>query len=218
MHPVWIKHLPHWPEGKKALLDRYAALLREANKGVNLVSRKDIENLEERHVLYALSIAEAGLLNAVRNMADIGTGGGLPGIPLAIARPELEVTLVDSVEKKIKVLEKITGDLALSNVRLVRARAETLLGTFDLITGRAVCPLPEFLKLTGHLVSEEGCVAYLTGSKNPAERRIRLWDVQEISVSDIFPNSEMLKDKYILLARCKKQSAVIPFRAHAQGF
>lgn len=201
MHPVWAQHLAHWPLEKIALLDRYATVLREVNKSLNLVSRKDIDNLEERHILYALSIAEAGLLRNVRTLADIGTGGGLPGLPLAIAEPEMKVTLVDSVEKKVKALGFMISQLALPNVTAVRARAEVWQGAFDLVTGRAVCPLPEFLKLVGHLVAEGGGVAYLTGSKNPAERRIRHWDVQEIPVSEIFPKSVLLSDKFILLAR-----------------
>lgn len=201
MHPVWAQNLAHWPSEKIALLDRYASVLREVNKSLNLVSRKDIDNLEERHILYALSIAEAGLLKNVKSLADIGTGGGLPGIPLAIAEPQMNVTLVDSVEKKIRALGTIISELALPRITLVRARAEALQGTFDLITGRAVCALPDFLRLVGHLVAEGGSVAYLTGSKNPAERRIRRWEVQELPVGDLFPKSVLLSDKFILLAR-----------------
>jgi 16S rRNA (guanine527-N7)-methyltransferase len=201
MHPAWAQHLSHWPSEKKALLDRYAASLRKVNKSINLVSRKDIDNLEERHILNALAIYEAGLLKNISTLADIGTGGGLPGIPLAIAAPEVMVTLVDSIEKKVKVLGLIVSELALPNVQVVRARAEDFEGTFDLITGRAVCPLPEFLKLVCHLMAQGGVVAYLTGSKNPAERCIRGWEIQEIPIAAIFPTSEFLRDKFILLAR-----------------
>lgn len=201
MHPVWAQNLSHWPPEKISHLDRYAALLREVNNSINLVSRKDVDNLEERHILYALAISEAGLLKNLNTLADIGTGGGLPGIPLAIAAPEVKVTLVDSIEKKVKTLSRILTELALPNVKVVRSRAEALEGTFDLITGRAVCPLPEFLKLVRHLLAQGSTVAYLTGSKNPAERRIRGWKILEIPVAEIFPKSEFLRDKFILHAQ-----------------
>lgn len=183
------------------MLERYASLLREANARVNLVSRKDVQYLEERHILYCLSVAESGLLRSLQTLTDVGTGGGLPGIPIAIAEPQLKVTLVESVAKKVAAVEHIVQALGLSHVRVVRARAEQWQGSYDCVTGRAVCPLPEFIKMTGHLVAPRGIVVYLTGSRNPSERRVRGWQVRELAVRDIFPRSEWLAEKFILVAQ-----------------
>ncbi|MCS6980554.1 MAG: 16S rRNA (guanine(527)-N(7))-methyltransferase RsmG [Flavobacteriales bacterium] len=200
MDGFWEKHWPDWPEERIHQIEKYASLLKNYNQRINLVSRKDVDNLEEKHILWSLSIARAGLLRSVASLADIGTGGGLPGLPLAIAAPHVQVTLVDSIEKKIRVLQEIIKELNLTHVRAIRSRAEQIEGAFDLITGRAVCPLPEFVKTIRHLIKPGGRIAYLTGSPDPAERRIPGWKVEEIPVRDIFPKSQALSEKFILVA------------------
>ncbi|MFL2847538.1 MAG: 16S rRNA (guanine(527)-N(7))-methyltransferase RsmG [Coraliomargaritaceae bacterium] len=129
-----------WP-----MLERWAELLREWNAKINLISRKDIDALEERHLVHCLAITNAlNLMNRAR-VLDVGTGGGLPGLPMAICYPQAKFTLVDSIAKKVGVVQSITDELGLENVEAKQIRAETLKRKYDFVTGRAVKNLPEFL-------------------------------------------------------------------------
>lgn len=128
-----------WP-----LLERWTALVREWNEKVNLISRKDIEHLEERHLAHCLAITNYLKLLPGTQILDVGTGGGLPGIPMAICYPQARFTLIDSIGKKVAVVRDLADRLELKNVEAVQARAETLHRKFDFITGRAVKNLPEF--------------------------------------------------------------------------
>jgi 16S rRNA (guanine527-N7)-methyltransferase len=116
------------------------------NERINLISRKDIEHLEERHILHSLAIAKIIMFEAQTKILDVGTGGGFPGIPLAILFPEASFLLVDSVGKKIKVVNEIKETLGLKNVEARQIRAEEVDGKFDFIISRAVTRLPEFIK------------------------------------------------------------------------
>lgn len=134
-------------------LERFRDLFLEWNRRVNLISRKDSENLTERHILHSLSIALYYRFIPGTRVIDIGTGGGFPGIPLAIYFPEVQFTLVDSVGKKIRAVQEITGRLNLKNVIPLAARAETLDTSFDFIASRAVMAFPRFIKLFRHLLA-----------------------------------------------------------------
>lgn len=126
-------------------LGKLLGLLLEWNTRVNLVSRKDVEHAEEHHLLHALTLARVLRPRAGARFADLGTGGGFPGLPLAVLYPECHFTLVDSIAKKGRVVHAMAVALELSNVHVVTARAETLTSQFDYITGRAVTALPTFL-------------------------------------------------------------------------
>jgi 16S rRNA (guanine527-N7)-methyltransferase len=114
------------------------------NDKINLISRKDVENLYERHILHSLGIAKVINFTIGTQIMDVGTGGGFPGIPLAIMFPEVAFTLVDSIGKKIKVVQEVAAALELKNVRAFHARAEEIPGKYDFITGRAVTDINAF--------------------------------------------------------------------------
>lgn len=138
------------------LLGRLGELVCKWNERVNLVSRKDIENLEERHLLHSLAVARVLRPAAGTRIADIGTGGGFPGLPLAVLFPDCLFTLIDSIAKKGRAVESITEALGLANVRVVTKRAENVRGKFDFVLGRAVTVLPKFLGWTAPLLDEKG--------------------------------------------------------------
>ena len=136
---------PNLPDDTWLALRTWAELMREWNAKVNLVSRKDIEHLEDRHLAHCLAVTNhLKLVNRAR-VLDVGTGGGLPGLPLAICYPQAHFTLVDSVGKKIGVVRDIVQRLNLKNVDVRQVRAEQVNRQFDFVTGRAVKGLPLFL-------------------------------------------------------------------------
>lgn len=118
------------------------------NEQINVISRKDTENFYERHVLHSLAIAKVMPFTDGSDILDIGTGGGFPGIPLAILFPECQFVLVDSIGKKIKVVNEVAAALGLKNVKGIHERAEKIDQQFDFIVSRAVTAMPAFLKWT----------------------------------------------------------------------
>ncbi len=138
----------HFPEISDLQAQRfrdYARLIGEWNQKINLISRSDIENLPKRHILHSLAIAKAmPFANGTRIM-DVGTGGGFPGIPLAILFPECGFHLVDSIGKKVKVVVDCVQKLGLDNVSAEQARAESVSNQYDFIVARAVTQLPQFM-------------------------------------------------------------------------
>ncbi|MFN8277685.1 MAG: 16S rRNA (guanine(527)-N(7))-methyltransferase RsmG [Chitinophagales bacterium] len=124
------------------------SLYAEWNEKINVVSRKDIDNLEERHVLHALAIAKMVTFKDGAKIMDLGTGGGFPGVPLAILFPEARFHLVDSIGKKLKVIEAVKEALDLKNVFTFHCRAESMDFQYDFVVSRAVAPLPDLLQWT----------------------------------------------------------------------
>ena len=125
-----------------------ASLYSEWNSQINVISRKDEENFYERHVLHSLGIAKVISFKDGSKILDIGTGGGFPGIPLAILFPACHFTLVDSIGKKIKVVNEVAAAIGLTNVTGIHERAENIPGQFDFIVSRAVTAMPAFLPWT----------------------------------------------------------------------
>ncbi|MBN2380819.1 16S rRNA (guanine(527)-N(7))-methyltransferase RsmG [candidate division WOR-3 bacterium] len=162
---------------QKALLDRYRAIFLEVSEKINLISAADRNLLEEVH--FADSFAPIDLIPNGIKLADWGSGGGLPGIPLAIARPDIHVTLVESRQKKASFLLRVINELKIPNLSLFPDRAEKLTVHFDFITIRAIGKIKEVLpKALVHL-SEEGGVLFYKGPGLPAEfdeaRRLIDW-------------------------------------------
>lgn len=145
-------------DGTVEVLRKFDHLLTDWNSKINLISRADIENIWSFHILHSLSLLF--FLDIPQNLRvlDIGTGGGLPGIPLAIVRRDLSVTLLDSIRKKTRVLEDITGNLGLENATVMTGRAENLPHTtrYDLIVARAVAPLADLVKWSKPLANKSG--------------------------------------------------------------
>jgi len=139
-----FSYFPDLTDVQKDQFRRLMPLYREWNEKINVISRKDIENLYINHVLHSLGIAKMTSFNPGADILDVGTGGGFPGIPLAILFPETRFYLVDSIGKKITVVKNVAEGIGLKNVRAEQIRAEQVKGEYDFIVSRAVTRLKEF--------------------------------------------------------------------------
>lgn len=140
-----IKYFPNLSEVQIKQFSALQRLYEEWNAQINVISRKDLENLYERHVLHSLAIAKVNDFAASSKILDVGTGGGFPGIPLAILYPEASFHLVDSIGKKIKVVKAVSEEIGLKNLTAAHCRAEDVKGKFDFVVSRAVAKLPMFM-------------------------------------------------------------------------
>jgi 16S rRNA (guanine527-N7)-methyltransferase len=138
-------YFPHLTDRQRAQFGQLDELYRFWNGQINVVSRADLDNLYERHVLHSLGIGKVISFKPYTAVLDVGTGGGFPGIPLAILFPDTEFHLVDSIGKKIKVVQEVASALELTNVHAEQARAEQLTGSYDFVVSRAVTRLTPFL-------------------------------------------------------------------------
>ena len=140
------KYFPDLTEDQKLKFAKLEELYKDWNTKINVVSRKDIDELYLRHVLHSLGIAKIQQFNSGSQVLDVGTGGGFPGIPLAILFPEVHFHLVDSIGKKIKVVEEVVEGLELKNVKITNDRVENVGGSYDFIVSRAVAAMPTFVR------------------------------------------------------------------------
>ena len=140
-----LKYFPNLSEVQIDKFKKLEVLYQDWNLKINVVSRKDIDELYLRHVLHSLAIAKVVQFKAGSKILDVGTGGGFPGIPLAIMFPEVQFHLVDSIAKKLKVVEEVVEGLGLANVKTTHSRVEDINGTYDFIVSRAVAAMPTFV-------------------------------------------------------------------------
>lgn len=176
-------HFPDLPNEVFERLKLYAVLLRDWNKKINLVSRKDIDFFEEKHLLPVLPITTWNCWSHPKTVLDVGTGGGLPGIPLAILFPKTHVTLLDSICKKMKAVEAMVHALELKNVSVVCSRLETLPLRCEVVVGRAVTAFSEFAKKAQKNLRFSGKnsgLFYWTGGELETRlpRKIQLFDLE----------------------------------------
>ncbi len=178
-------------------------LYSEWNEKINLVSRKDINNLRLHHIEHSLAIAHVLHFKPGTTILDVGTGGGFPGIPLAILFPECQFTLIDSIGKKIRVAEDIARQVGLTNVRCVQERAEEEKEHYDFVVSRAVMPLPELIKIVRKNISKAhhnalpNGVIVLKGGDLKNEIKPFRNDI-EITPLSSFYEDEWFQEKYAL--------------------
>ncbi len=183
------KYFPGLSEAQQSLFAQMYPLYVEWNAKINVISRKDIESLYERHVLHSLAIAKFIRFSPGTEILDVGTGGGFPGIPLAVFFPEVHFHLVDSIGKKVRVVQEVVKSLGLKNVTAEQIRAEQLKGKYDFVVSRAVTSLPEFIPWIRKNISSRqqnsipNGVIYLKGGNLESELRTfrRSAFVQELS-------------------------------------
>lgn len=152
---IILKYFPDLSNLQISNFEKLGALVRECNEKVNVISRKDIGSLYERHILHSMSIAKIISFRNGSTILDVGTGGGFPGIPLAILFPDCRFVLVDSIGKKIKIVVDIVQKLDLINVTAIQTRAEDLKGEFDFVVSRAVTAFPAFVGLVRKNISHK---------------------------------------------------------------
>lgn len=140
-----LKYFPNLSENQQLQFKKLGELYPDWNAKINVISRKDIDELYVKHVLHSLGIAKVMHFNPKATVLDVGTGGGFPGIPLAILYPETRFYLIDVIAKKIKVVNEIVTALGLENVKAEQIRAENIKGEFDFIVSRAVTNMPDFV-------------------------------------------------------------------------
>lgn len=143
-----FEYFPNLSEIQKEQIRKMGDLYADWNQKINVVSRKDVDELYLRHVLHSLGIAKVVDFERAQKVLDVGTGGGFPGIPLAILFPDVQFTLVDAIGKKIKVVQEVTQGLNLKNVVAKQCRVEQLTDRYDFIVSRAVAAMPTFVHWT----------------------------------------------------------------------
>lgn len=174
-------------------------LYKEWNAKINVISRKDIEQVEEHHILHSLAIAKTDLIAAGESVLDVGCGGGFPGIPLAVYYPDVQFTLVDSIGKKIKVVREVASALGLTNVRAEHCRVEQLDGgksRFDWVVSRAVTDLKTFVEWTWGRTTYG--ILYLKGGDLEAEIAEAGRHTEQLPVSTWF-DGEFFETKKVLV-------------------
>ncbi len=174
------------------------------NERINVISRKDLKNLYERHILHSLAISKIIQFKAGTKILDVGSGGGFPGIPLAIMFPDSHFHLVDSIQKKIRVIKTVSSHIGLNNLSCEHIRAEKVKNSYDFITARAVTRLSVFYKWVGKIIKPRSInelqngILYLKGGDLSEELK-PFNDYQLFQISDFFEESFFQEKKVVYL-------------------
>ncbi|MBK7958094.1 MAG: 16S rRNA (guanine(527)-N(7))-methyltransferase RsmG [Bacteroidetes bacterium] len=145
------KYFPELSDTQMQQFDQLQSLYGEWNEKINVISRKDVDNIYERHVLHSLAIAKYAQFKDGSKILDLGTGGGFPAIPLAIFFPEIEILAVDSIAKKLKVVDEVAAAIGLKNIQTKHIRVEEIKDQYDFVVSRAVAPLSDLIRWTKNL-------------------------------------------------------------------
>lgn len=206
---IITKYFPDLTPRQLEQFEQLGELYKEWNEKINVISRKDIDQLYERHVLHSMGIAKYIQFTPGTKIMDVGTGGGFPGIPLAILFPETNFRLVDSIAKKIRVVEGVSQSLGLTNVLAEQARAEKVNDEFDFVVSRAVTAFPKFVSLVRRKISASqknsmtNGILYLKGGDFLDELEPFKKQVQVFALSDQFDEA-FFETKKLIHLRLKK--------------
>lgn len=207
MNPKFIfERFPEFTETQKKQIIALYPLYYDWNEKINVVSRKDIDNLFLHHILHSLSILKYVKFERLSTVIDVGTGGGFPGIPLAIALPEVRFTLCDSIAKKIKVVSAISTELSLTNIVPFCGRAESIPNKYDYVVSRAVTNLSDFIPLVDKLYTK-GIIA-LKGGDTESEidqcvekLKIKRERFESVNISNWFEEDFFIEKKIVFIKR-----------------
>ncbi|MBO4752651.1 MAG: 16S rRNA (guanine(527)-N(7))-methyltransferase RsmG [Bacteroidales bacterium] len=198
-----IKYFPELTQRQREQFAAMGPLYEDWNSKINLISRKDMENFYEHHVLHSLAIAKVQPFKTMAEILDVGTGGGFPGVPLAIMFPDSQFHLVDSIGKKIKVVQDVIEQLDLKNCRAEQIRAEQIKGEYDFVVSRAVTTLGEFTGWVHGKISPthyhhlRNGILYLKGGDlteelAPFKKKVQTWDIGEWFEGEWFETKKVI--------------------------
>jgi len=197
-----LKYFPNLTEDQIDKFTKLEALYQDWNLKINVVSRKDIDELYLRHVLHSLAIAKLITFKPNSKIMDVGTGGGFPGIPLAILYPESSFHLVDSINKKLNVVREVATGLVLKNVQTTHSRVEAINSTYDFIVSRAVAAMPTFVHwVKGKIAKEQkhdvkNGIIYLKGGDLKEElkayKTVKVHDISKFYEEDFFETKKIV--------------------------
>lgn len=194
---IITKYFPNLTDIQKSQFAALYDLYQDWNAKINVISRKDIDNLYEHHVLHSLGIAQVINFKPGTSIMDLGTGGGFPGIPLAILFPEVNFHLVDSIGKKVRVANEVANSIGLKNVTFCHERAEDEKQKFDFVVSRAVMPLMDLLKIIRKNISPKqqnslpnGLICLKGGELEretmPVKNKVTMWDLKDYYEEEFF--------------------------------
>lgn len=197
------KYFPHLTELQVEQFTQLEALYNDWNAKINVISRKDIQNLYEHHVLHSLGIAKVAGFKDGTTIMDLGTGGGFPGIPLAILFPNVQFHLVDSIGKKVKVAQEVAQAIGLKNVKFSHARAEEIKEKYDFVVTRAVMPMADLMKVARKNIKHEqhnavpnGIIALKGGELNSEIASMRnistVWELSDFFEEEYFKTKKVV--------------------------
>ena len=193
------KYFPELSDEQSKLLLSAADLYMDWNSKVNVISRKDMDYFFERHVLHSMSILKIADLKG--RVMDLGSGGGFPGIPLAIMLPEVQFVLVDSIAKKCRVMREIIEELGIKNVEVINDRAEDVEGVFDVVVCRAVAPLRTILHWVGNKIKKGGTLYCLKGGDLQEEIEEAQVKAKVHNISEFFDGEFFEAKKVVVVIR-----------------